>query len=442
MRLIKLSVTGFIFALAGITIGCALRLTRWTVLRPHVQVGDRSFGRLRMEELSSSLEPINRVLNQIEVEIPQVAHRRWTLAQWGIELDVLGTAAAAREAWQKAPLIARLLGKSPIKVQPVWRVQAKVFNARLQALRFLECEARDARVVWRNEQVVILPEQTGRRLDPEQTYQNLLLALHQISLQNPPSTLPLALGFRAVEPRYTCARLKPIRGVIGRYTTRFPGYQVNRNHNIRLAAQALDGVMLLPGEQLSYNQRVGRRTRRNGFRVAPVIIRGEKRLGIGGGVCQVSSTLYNAALLADLKIVRRSNHSLPIPYVPLGRDATVTEYLDLVIENSHNFPVVFLAEVGRSSLTVRVLGAPFPQRRVQIRTERLGFGRAPVRYVKVDYLPPGVRKVLQKGSPGVRVRTWRLIYEGGRLIRRERISTSIYRAKPRVIAVGVAPKSV
>jgi vancomycin resistance protein YoaR len=224
---------------------------------------------------------------------------------------------------------------------------------------------------------------------------------------------------------------------MGSYTTRFPGYQVSRNHNIRLAASALDGRILLPGERLSYNQVVGKRTLKHGFRPAPVILYGEKRLGIGGGICQVSSTLFNAALLGELNIVRRANHSIPVNYVPLGRDATVTDTgIDLVIENPHDHPIAIATELGRSSLTIRILGQPVAGRTVVLKTEHSQPKSPPIKRVPDPTLPVGKQRIIKKGAAGVRVVLWREVYENGVLVKRERVATSVYRAQPRVIAVG------
>jgi len=193
----------------------------------------------------------------------------------------------------------------------------------------------------------------------------------------------------------------------------------------------------MPGDKLSYNETVGQRSRKNGFRLAPIIVRGEKQLGIGGGIRQVSSTLFNAALLADMKIARRHNHSIPIAYVPRGRDATVTDSgLDLVIENNHPTPVVLSTEVLRSSIVIRMLGASEPGKRVVVQTQWLGSAGAPVRYENAPYMPAGTQKVIKSGSSGSRVRTMRLVYEGNQLVRSEVIAVSTYNAQPRVIARG------
>lgn len=398
-----------------------------------VQVAGYSLVGVPPSQLTRHLENLRSVLAEQPVCVAQAPQRRTKLQQWGVELDVVATQIAIEEAWARVPLWQRLFGKPRVQVAPHWATIPELFQARLEAYRFLERAPRDARVRFTNGQVQIVPSQDGTAIVWDASLQNLLSALNDL----PAACTVFALATRPKPPRATEQSLAAITGVMASYTTRFPGYQVQRNHNIRLAAQALDGRVLMPGEQLSYNQTVGKRTQRQGFRLAPVIMRGEKRLGIGGGICQVSSTLFNAALLADLKIVRRANHSIPVDYVPLGRDATVTDTgLDLVVANPYDHPIAICTELGRSSLTIRVLGQVNPQRRVVLKTERRVLPAPPVQRVPDPNLPEGMQRVIKKGAVGFRVVLWREVYENGQLVQRERVANSVYRAQPRVIAVG------
>lgn len=387
-----------------------------------------------LAELEPSLQQMAEALEAVPVYVEQVPQQTYPLSAWGFRLDVPATKEALHLAWEATPFWKRLTTQPRVQVAPLWKVNPEAFERTLARYRFIERPPQDARLRYQGGQITILPEQAGQRIDPKHTMRALTDALQFAS---PDTPVKFALATETLRPRLIAQQLSVITGEMGRYTTRFPGYQVHRNHNIRLAAQALNGRILMPGERLSYNATLGKRTPKNGFRLAPVIIRGEKQLGVGGGICQVSSTLYNAALLAELKIVRRANHSIPITYVPLGRDATVTDTgLDLVIENPHPHPIAIATEVGRSSVTVRILGVPNPARRVILRTEQFALKSPPVKEEPDPNLPVGVRKIKEKGSAGVKVILWRLVYENGQLVRRERVATSIYRAQPRVIRVG------
>ncbi|MCS7273739.1 MAG: VanW family protein [Fimbriimonadales bacterium] len=360
------------------------------------------------------------------------------LKDWGVELDVNATQTAIERAWARVPLWQRIFGRPRLQVDLQWAVLPELFQARLEQFRFLERPPQEARVRFEQGQVQVIPHRDGLRLDWNASARNLLTALRNL----PAPYTRFELGFTPVVPRIRTEQLHSIQGVISSYTTRFPSGQRLRNHNIRLAANALNGVILLPGERLSYNQVVGKRTVKRGFRLAPVIIYGEKRLGVGGGVCQVSSTLFNAALLSGLAILRRANHSIPVDYVPLGRDATVADGVaDLVIANPFDHPIAITTEVKRSSLTIRILGKPQPGRQIVLKTERRVLPVPPIKRVPDPRLPIGTQRVLKKGAAGYRVVLWREVYENGRLIARERVATSIYRAQPRVIAVGTKPRT-
>jgi len=141
--------------------------------------------------------------------------------------------------------------------------------------------------------------------------------------------------------------------VIGRYVTYYNPRNLNRSHNIELAASTLDSTVVFPGETFSFNRTIGRRTVERGYREAPVIVRGELSEGVGGGICQVSSTLFNAVDNAGLQIVERYVHSRHVAYVPPGRDATVSWYgPDFRFRNTLDQPVLIRAHAGRGTMRV------------------------------------------------------------------------------------------
>ncbi len=144
-------------------------------------------------------------------------------------------------------------------------------------------------------------------------------------------------------------------GPIAEYSTRFDSTLVNRTENIRLAAKALDGKVLAPGERFSFNESVGRRTAEAGYREALIIDGNKFTLGLGGGVCQVSSNLYNAVILAHLEILERHRHSLLVDYVPPGQDATVSfPSLDFSFRNSTDAYLLIRSLVKGNILTFQL----------------------------------------------------------------------------------------
>ncbi|MBT2680986.1 VanW family protein [Bacillus sp. ISL-35] len=143
--------------------------------------------------------------------------------------------------------------------------------------------------------------------------------------------------------------------LIGHYITYFNSANKERTHNISLAAEAINNHVVFPGEIFSFNKVVGKRTASRGYQPAPIIVRGELSEGIGGGICQVSSTLFNAADRSGLKILERYSHSKQVPYVPPGRDATVSWYgPDFTFKNKHNQPILIRAKTYPGKMVVLI----------------------------------------------------------------------------------------
>lgn len=144
--------------------------------------------------------------------------------------------------------------------------------------------------------------------------------------------------------------------IIGSYSTKILDRSKGRINNIKIAVRRINGYKLNPGETFSFNRVVGKRSRDAGFRKAKVIVNGETVLGTGGGICQVSSTLYNAAVKCDMKIVERHKHPRDVYYVPSGKDATVVyNELDFRFRNTKRYPVRIYAAVRDNKVRVKIV---------------------------------------------------------------------------------------
>jgi vancomycin resistance protein YoaR len=243
---------------------------------------------------------------------------------------------------------------------------------------------------------------------------------------------------RAAPPRITLDDLKEISATLSTFGTGLGGTR-NRVHNITLAVGAIDGTVLLPGDVFSYNDTVGPRVPSAGYREAPVIIKGELQPGTGGGICQVSSTLYNAALLADMEIVRRSHHAFPVHYLPAGRDATVTDGgLDLQFKNRLEHPVALDAKVTGGRVVFNIYGHPDDDREVRILSSEVSRVSAKSRTVSDPALPKGRRVVEKRAKSGVRVTITRVVKKHGEVLRREAVSHDYYHPFAGVTRVGTA----
>ena len=193
----------------------------------------------------------------------------------------------------------------------------------------------------------VLPDRPGRILDVPATLEMVM------SAREPQA---VAAVVRTVRPRWTRADLEAISQVVGEFST-WVGGSEERASNVALAASILNHSLVLPGEVFSFNEALGPTTLERGFLPAPVMVEDELVMGPGGGVCQVSSTLYNAALLAGLNVRERHPHTQPVTYVPEGRDAAVARgHKDLKLENPGPYPVIFMLEVSGRNLRALILG--------------------------------------------------------------------------------------
>lgn len=242
------------------------------------------------------------------------------------------------------------------------------------------------------------------------------------------------------QPTTTVADLTPqlYQNVLGSCTTNISG-SANRVENIRLAAQYCNGTVLMPGETFSYNGIVGSRSAARGFLPAPAYVGGETVQETGGGVCQGSSTVYLAALRANLKIVERYPHGYITRYVPDGMDATVYYGVkDFRFQNDTPFPLKVQASVSGRSLTVNLLGTKSDNITVEMTNQIVGTTGYNTVYQIDESLPAGSTKVKTTPYTGYTVKVYRNLYAGGALQETRLESTSVYRARDKVVLVSPA----
>lgn len=296
------------------------------------------------------------------------------------------------------------------------------------------------RIITSQDRIVYEPHQNGYRLDTE-PLARLLSAWAGQALNRPEQAgeAQLPLGLETLRPALTLERLQRqgVERKIGGFSTSFSRSSEGRAYNVTSTAQVLNDWELAPDEIFDYSRIIQTAREHYGFREAPVIVNGKVVPGIGGGICQVSSTLYNAALLAGLEIVERRNHSTPINYVPMGRDATFAEgYLNFRFRNTTGHHVVIRTEVVERVLTVKLFGTMPASTTYRIETKLVKQLPPPTRKVRSGAAPRGGRVLLQAGKPGYIVEVYRIKLDSGRPITRELISTDTY--PPQAMIVGVS----
>ncbi|PMC35356.1 hypothetical protein CJ195_19785 [Bacillus sp. UMB0899] len=199
----------------------------------------------------------------------------------------------------------------------------------------------------------LISEETGSKLDHDlwkEIFYSRYFSQGPATIEIPTETL---------YPKVDSELLTSIKDkMVGQYVTFFNSRNTERTQNIKLASEAINNHVIFPGEIFSFNSVVGKRTIEKGYLPAPVIVRGELSEGIGGGICQVSSTLFNAVDKAGVKILERYSHSRKVPYVPPKRDATVSWYgPDFTFKNVHNQPLLIRSKVIGGQLIVNIFSS-------------------------------------------------------------------------------------
>lgn len=214
------------------------------------------------------------------------------------------------------------------------------------------------------------------------------------------------------KPKITAEALRTIDTKMGEETTKFDSSATARASNIGLASSSINGSVIMPGEVFSTSKAMGPRVKSGGYKEAPVIVSGSLTPGLGGGVCQVSSTLYNAILKSDLEIVERRAHSLRVKYLPASRDAVISEdYIDLKFKNNTEYPVYIAGYTSGSEVTMCIYGSSkLPKKSVEITSE-------------VYQTKPG-----KDGKTETKSRAYKKVYDGsGKLIKNEKLSDDHYK---------------
>jgi vancomycin resistance protein YoaR len=290
-------------------------------------------------------------------------------------------------------------------------------------------------VLVKSKNIALIPAIEGRKLDIQKSVKDAF-AQPQMQLAS-----VIDLKFNIQTPKLTDATFAGINTMLAQYSTHFKPWDYDRNANLQLATQRIHGTVLKPGEIFSYNNIVGNRTQQQGFRMAPVILDGKLVPDWGGGVCQVSSTLYNSALLANLEIVDRNNHGRAIGYVPLGFDATVVDnQIDFKFKNNLSRPIMLHATITDNELFFAVLGdvrdTP-PPIELDYVVHRV---IEPVEVKQPDpTLEVGKEVVDESPQRGFRVSTYRIRKVDGKE-ERQLLATDDYDPVNKIIKIGSKPK--
>ena len=287
----------------------------------------------------------------------------------------------------------------------------------------IDLDMKNAEFNFNGGNIVVTDETVGKKVNEEELY-NLI--------DNNISTLEtIEIPVEDLVPNKTKALLSRVNGIIGEFSTSFKGSSKERIENIRLSSKSLSKNLIMPGQTVSFNDTTGPRSKKAGYKEANIILHGEFVPDTGGGVCQTSTTLYNALLRANLTIVERMHHSVPIKYVPLGQDAAVAYgVLDLKFRNDFDYPIYIDSKVTGDRVYIYIYGDKNTKDySIKLDSELIEEIPAKEEIVVDKSLAPGTKNLVQSGRNGYRVNTYKSVIKNGKVVSRDLITKDFY--KPR-----------
>ena len=226
--------------------------------------------------------------------------------------------------------------------------------------------------------------------------------------------------------------------LIATFSTKYQASNKNRTTNLKIAAIKINGIVLLPNQEFSYNKALGERTPEAGYKNAAVFSNGKVVDGIGGGICQISSTLYDAVIMANLNVTVRRNHQFVTSYVPAGKDATVVwGSQDFKFVNSRKNAIRITATVEGGIATVQIWGVKEQvEYDISIETKKTATIAYTTQYVQDPSLPAGQQKVVQQGNNGRKVEAYKVTRLNGKVVSTTLLSRDTYNAMKKIVHVG------
>lgn len=242
------------------------------------------------------------------------------------------------------------------------------------------------------------------------------------------------------KPKVTTAQIgsEAFPNLLATYSTKYDGGNTDRTTNLRIACQKINNKVILPGETFSYNKALGERSAATGYKNAKVYENGQVVDGIGGGICQISSTLYNSVLMSNMEIVERRNHQFVTSYTPAGRDATVVYGMtDFKFKNTRTYAVKIKASCSNGIATVSIYGIKEENEyTVSFSTKTISTIPYTIQYVDDNTLAAGTEKVKQAGANGVITETYIIKSLNGKVVSSKLLSKDTYNAMQRIILRG------
>ncbi|HZJ76581.1 MAG TPA: VanW family protein [Oscillospiraceae bacterium] len=434
----KISIAAVVF-MAIICTGVYIWLFNSSKIFPNVFINDVDVGRLTPCEARTK---INKWLEKQSAEfVIKLSYdgNTWNLTHEDMELyySVDDSIEEAYKVGREGNCFRRIravlkLKRDPRIIKPVPDYNlSKIENMIDEISKTINKAPIDAKIEKKNGNFIITKEIPGMEVDKGVLRYNILVAIDNFDS----ALIDIEVG--DIIPKIKEEDLNNIKDLIGGAVTVFNSQNRGRTENIKISVNAIDNTVLMPGEEFSFNDSTGPRSAEAGYKEASIIVGGEFTTGIGGGVCQVSTTLYQAALKSDMEITSRRNHGLPISYVPMGQDATVAYgYIDLKFKNSKKYPVYIEGFVRGGEVHIKLYSKKTDNIHINLKSEILEVIEPRMQVKKDGSMYLSERKISKSGNKGYRVETYKVYLQEGREIKRELVSKDYYPPGDGIIIEG------
>lgn len=299
-------------------------------------------------------------------------------------------------------------------------------------------KAKNASLKRENGAFKVIKGKKGKEVDIEATKEALIAEINNNAINS--TELKATAVIKSVDPEYTAEDMAKCKDVLGKFSTNYSEGQTQRSANVKNAAGFINGKLIYPGETFSVADTIYPLTEDNGYLEAPSYAGSQVVDSLGGGVCQVSTTLYNAVLLAELEVVERAPHSMVVTYVKPSMDAAIAgDYKDFKFKNNTDVPVYIQGSAGGGILTFTVYGQETrpSSRKIEYESDIVQTIEPGNDVITKDKTQPeGYEKVTQEAHVGYVANLYKIVYEDGVEVSRDKINYSQYKAVPRYVTIG------
>lgn len=419
-------------------------ISAWAEVVPDgIYVGGQNLGGMDTEEAKQAIDAYVSGLSGQTITLGVAGTMvETTAAQLGFYWENTSVVEDTVSEYNTGNVISRYFMQKDLEENPVdVKLELKIDGSAVADFVRTQCEplmqeAVDATIVRENDGFIVTPSQTGLAVDLDETIQTLGEALSN-GLEEP---VHVEATVVETHPVRTTEMLETIQDVLGSFSTSFSSSGAARSKNLKVGSGKINGTVLMPGETLSGYEAMGPLTVANGYANAASYANGLVVDSIGGGVCQIATTLYNAALLAEMEITQRQNHSMIVSYVKPSQDAAIAgTYKDIKITNPYDTPLYIEADTEGRKLTFTIYGQETrPENRtikfVSETLQRIDPG-APIEQ-QDGTLAPGARVQVQSAHIGYKSRLWKYVYVDGVETERILLNTDTYGASKAIYRVG------